>query len=103
MSRTVSDIVTAVQEQQPATDEELRHALLVLFLTLQMSCPSDYKDAGPMQLKMRAELNFERMFRMMKSNPTTYLGPRWTPGTVENAEGRATSKRIVEAFERSRK
>lgn len=98
--RTVGDIVGAVQEGQPATDEELRLALLCIFYDWQMATPSDYAGKSQLHLEMRARESFERRFRVLKAPPGVYLGPRWTPGTVENAEGRASSKAILAAFEK---
>lgn len=101
--RTVSEIVEAVQTGQPATDEELRLALLCLFYHGQASaCPSDYATASAARLQMRAMENFELHFRMMRAEPDKYLGARWTPGTDENLKGRAQSEAILKAFERSR-
>jgi hypothetical protein len=101
--RSVGDIVEAVQEQGPVTEAELRLALLCLYYDLQMACPSDYAGKPQVQLEWRAKENFERRFRMLKAPPAIYLGPRWTPGTPENAQGRAGSKAILAAFEKSRK
>jgi len=100
--RTVSEIVEAVQQQQPATEEELRMALLCLYYDNTMACDSDFEKASELKLRMRAKENFGRRFRMMKADPATYLGSRWTPGTQENAEGRAMSTKITDAFLKSR-
>lgn len=100
--RTVSEIVGAVQEQQSATDEELRLALLCLFYDGQMACPSDYEGKSRALLEARARGNFDRRFRMLKADPSVYLGERWTPGTPENLDGRILSKRVLEAFEKKR-
>lgn len=97
--RTVNSIVGAVQEQQPVTEQELRLALLCLYYDGQMACQSDYEGVSESRLRMRAKENFARRFRMLKSEPDKYLGPRWTPGTPENAEGRELSKRILAKFE----
>ncbi|HEU4544314.1 MAG TPA: hypothetical protein VFR23_24500 [Jiangellaceae bacterium] len=98
----MNDIVGAVQEQEPATEEELRLALLCLYYDGQMSAPSDYESAGELRLRMRAKENFERRFRMLKADPSVYLGERWTPGTEENRAGRELSKRVLAKFEKSR-
>ena len=97
--RTVSEIVDAVQEQRPATEEELRLALLCLFYDGTMAAPHDYEDASELKLRMRAKENFERRFRMLRAEPGKYLGKRWTPGTAENAEGRALSQSVLKAVE----
>lgn len=98
--RTVSEIVEAVQEQQPATDSELRLALLCLFYDGQMACPHDYAGKTQVHLELRAKENFERRFRMLRALPATYLGSNWTPGSPENTAQRANSKRILAAFEK---
>lgn len=100
--RTVGDILEACQEQQPATEEELRLALLALYYCLHLSCPHDYEGKAPMLLELRAKDNFERKFRLMKAEPSKWLGARYTPGTKENREGRGVSKRILAGFERAR-
>jgi hypothetical protein len=100
--RTVSEIVDAVQEQQPVTETELRLALLCLFYDGQMACPSDYEGASELKLRMRAKENFERRFHMLRSVPAVRLGPNWTPGTPENTAQREQSKRILAAFEKKR-
>lgn len=99
--RPVTEIVLAVQEQQPATDDELRLALLCLFYDGQMACPSDYEGKTQAHLEARARENFARRFRMLKADPTVYLGERWTPGTAENLEGRRASKAVLAAFEKA--
>lgn len=86
--RTVSEIVGAVQEQQPCSDRELRLALLCLYYTLNMSC------TRPEESSMARD-NFERQFRMMKADPEIYLGENWTPGTKANTSQRELSKKIL--------
>lgn len=94
--RTVSEIVDAVQEGAPATDQELRTALLCLFYDGSLATKPDFEDASELKLRTRARESFERRFRMMKSKPDKYLGPRWTPGTEENRQGRELSRKIAE-------
>jgi len=101
--RTVSEIVEAVRKQEPATEEELRLALLALYYDNTMACRSDFESASELKLRMRAKENFERRFRMLKSEPDRYLGPRFTPGTKENTEGRAQSEAVLRAFEKARR
>lgn len=100
--RTIGDIVAAVQEQQPATDEELRLTLLALYYFAELHAKSDYGNRPELALRMRAQHAFQDKFQMMKMAPDARLGPRWTPGTQENAEGRALSKRVAAAFEKNR-
>jgi hypothetical protein len=98
--RSVNDIVGAVQEQQPATDEELRLALLCLYYDNQLATPHDFGSVPDATLRMRAKENFERRFRMMRAEPDKYLGDRYTPGTAENSAERDQLKRILAAFEK---
>ena len=100
--RTVSEIIEAVQEQQPATEEELRLALLCCHYSLTLAQRYDFETASEMALRMGAKETFERNFRMMKSDPTVYLGANWTPGTSENKAQRDRSKRVLKAFEASK-
>lgn len=101
--RTVSEIIVAAQEQQPATDEELRHTLLVLYYALLMCCPSDFEGKTRDHLEFRAKNNFDLRFRLMRNTPTHYLGDRYTPGTPENDAGRAQSKAVLAGFEKRKK
>lgn len=100
--RTVSEIVEAAQEQQPATDEELRLALLCVYYALQLGTASSYETDSELILRARAKANFESMFHMMRTDPTVRLGRNWTPGTPENTAQRAQSKRILAGFEKRR-
>lgn len=100
--RTISEIIDACQEQQPATEEELRLTLLALHYCLQMSCPSQFASFGESRLRTEAEENFKRWFRLLRESPDKYLGANWTPGTPENTEQRRLSKRVLRAFEKAR-
>jgi len=93
--RTVSEIVGAVQDQEHATEEELRLTLLCLFYHGQLHSAPDHEDADPMLLRARVGGEFEARFRLMKSRPDKYLGDRWTPGTKANTEGRRVSEAIA--------
>lgn len=84
--KTIGDIVEACQEQQPVTEQELRLALLCFYSASVLNNSPGRNPEG-----------FEQHFRLMKSKPSVYLGARWTPGTVENTEGRALSKSILRA------
>lgn len=101
--RTVSDIVEAVQTQQPATDEELRLTLLCLYYNSILDAPSDFEGASELKLRLRAQEAFSRRFRVLKAEPDKYLGERYTPGTQANAEGRDLSEKVLAAFERKAK
>jgi hypothetical protein len=96
-SKTICDIVEAVQDGEPVDELELRKTLLSLFYCLQMSCPSDYADQTKLQLEWRAKENFEQYWRVLRTTPDTWLGDRWAPGT-ENAPGKLPSERAREIF-----
>jgi hypothetical protein len=100
-SKTICDIVEAVQEGEPVDELELRKTLLSLFYCLQMSCPSDYADKTKLLLEWRAKDNFERYWRVLRTTPDTWLGDRWTPGTDENRKGRELSKKVLAGFEKA--
>ena len=101
--RTVNEIVQAVQEQQPATEDELRLALLAVHYAFGIAVPmQDTSKIGEVLLRVRAADNVNLRFRVLKSAPDEYLGPNWTPGTPQNQRQRAQSKRILEAFEKQR-
>lgn len=86
--RTVGEIVEAIQEGLPVSEDELRLTLLCCYYGGQMSASSDYERAGEILLRTRAKDNFERWFRMLRAIPAQYLGPNWTPGTPENTAQR---------------
>ena len=89
--RTVNEIVGAVQEGQPATDEELRLALLCLYYNGQLSARAPRENTSLTVYQMRESEAFEHRFNMLKSEPQKYLGERWTPGTKANGDGRKAS------------
>ena len=98
--RTVFEIVSAVQEQEDVTIDELRLALLCVFYDGAMASPGDFNEASELKLRLQAKENFERRFRMLKSDPAVYLGPNWTPGSPENKAQREASKRVLAAFQK---
>lgn len=107
--RTVIDIVEAVQEQQPVTEDELRLALLCLFYDGQADSlfMADITSAGDSigisePARALAKEHYSRRFRMLKAGPAAYLGPNWTPGTPENTRQRKTSKAIMKRFMESK-
>lgn len=99
--RTVGEIVEAVQEREPATEEELRLALLCLYYDGGLATRHDGETAHVLLLRMTIKDSFERRFKMMRLEPSVYLGPNWTPGTPENDKQRKMSKGILRAFEQS--
>lgn len=103
--RTTLEIIIAVQECQPATEEELRLALVALsgiesFISHDLQDLVDDVIGGKPTAKFRAEYangTIDRMFQARKTPPDKWLGPNGIPGTPENIAGRAISKRIFKA------
>ena len=93
--RTVSDIVGACQEQTPATEQELRLALLSLYYAWSIHSSAPTAKEGSLLRVFQMEA-FEARFRVMKAEPSKWLGARYTPGTPENVAGRAVSHVILE-------
>ena len=91
--RTTLEIIIAVKESQPSTEEELRLALLAMnsiehFLNNDLQklieCIRQYRPMG--SLKMQAEFawgTIERMFNAEKMPPDEWLGPGNIPGTPQ--------------------
>lgn len=91
--KTINEVIIAVQEQQPCSEQELRLTLLALeymrsHLDRQMHAlvekviAEDWRGA-----KFKAEfekLEHEHRFSDMKVTAEHYLGPGLTPGTPDN-------------------
>lgn len=102
--RSTLEIIIAVQESQPATEEELRLALLALsginhFIQHDLD---DIVEAITEQkpfaiLKMKAEFSKgtrERLFQGIKKDPREWLGPGNTPGNPEYESRRELAKKV---------
>ncbi|MBV9863313.1 MAG: hypothetical protein JO267_14330 [Alphaproteobacteria bacterium] len=106
LMRSTAEIVGAVQECQPATDQELRYALMSLWYWAQMTASSlaEHSDLpsgdGKGYPAFAARRRYEEWFAGMKLPVDQRLGPRWTPGTRENREGRALSAKVMAAVEK---
>jgi hypothetical protein len=85
-----------VQDGAPSDEHELRLALLCLFYDGNLATNADFEEASELKLRLRARESFERRFRMLRAEPGKYLGPRWTPGTEGNRQGRELSLKIAE-------
>ena len=103
--RTTNQIICAVKECQPATEEELRLALTALSAiewtikdTLQGMIDS-IRAGQPMRaLQFRsacAQDTLSGMFHAIKSAPDVWLGANHTPGTPEQREGMRIAKAVV--------
>ena len=105
--RTTNEIICAVKDCQPATDEELRLALCAMesikfFVYHELSNISAAieKDYSPKVLKFRAKSAFrllEDMFQAGKTPPDKWLGPAHIPGTPENKEQVRMARAVFKA------
>jgi hypothetical protein len=91
--RSTLEIIIAVKESQPVTEEELRLALLALsginhFVEHDLNGLIEAIEAGKPApfLKMKAEFckgTRERLFQGIKKDPREWLGPGNIPGNPE--------------------
>lgn len=102
--RSTLEIIIAVQESQPVTEEELRLALLALsginhFVQHDLDDLIEAIEEGkavPL-LKMKAEFSKgtrERLFQGIKKDPREWLGPGNIPGNPEYEARRKMGKAI---------
>lgn len=92
ISRPILDIILAAQCQGPATERELRLALVAVASLMRAAEKSERELAeavlaGKPSAKLRASLAvgaLEARFRARKLPAEDYLGPEHTPGTPEN-------------------
>lgn len=91
--RSTNEIVCAVKECKPATEEELRMALMVMcstehFLKLYVQRTLEAMEAGKPSAAMWAgeakRFMQETLFKMHKMDPLQCLGPANTPGNPEH-------------------
>lgn len=100
--RSTIEIIVAVQNSQPVTDDELRLALLALsgidhFIRRALDDIIEAADERPRTLGLRiayAKGTRERMFKALKIDPSAWLGPGFTPGTPEYAERQRVARNI---------
>ncbi len=84
--RTIGEIIEAVDECQPATEEELRLTVKSLCGALMLaSCHRE--DCREERIKAR--------WYLFRAEPDKWLGPRHTPGTPENKQERELAMRIA--------
>ena len=103
MMRSVLEIIIAVKDQQPATDEELRLCIVALSAMQTMDGMQLHELAesvidGTASAKLRARhvmREAEIRFKSMKMPVDKYLGPRNTPGTPENDRSVRIAKNIL--------
>lgn len=103
--RSTLEIIIAVQEQQPVTEEELRLALLAMS-SIEHFLKNDFQSLieavldGKPTARMKAEFSrgtIEKMFQALKTPPDKWLGASGIPGTPENLRQREIAKRIFKA------
>jgi len=91
--RTINEVIIAVQEQQPCTDDELRLTLLAVSAMHQRAERYLYDLAEVIladelrRARFKAAFQIgekERTFQARKTPADKYLGPEHTPGTPEN-------------------
>lgn len=102
--RSTLQIIIAVKESQPVTEEELRLALLALssinhFVQHDLDALIEAIEEGRAApfLKMKAEFskgNRERLFQGIKKDPQEWLGPGNIPGNPEYEARMKTAKNI---------
>jgi hypothetical protein len=100
--RSTNEIVIAVKESQPATDQELRYCVLALsameyFARHNLNDLVDCVLNENQTVRMRAEFSKnerENRFQSAKMPVDQYLGPRNTPGTPEYEAGVKMSKAL---------
>ena len=103
MSRSILDIVIAAQEDSPATERELRLALVAVSSMLYRLERSERELVEAVLAGKSAKLRAacahreaEARFQVKKLAPEQYLGPDHTPGTPENARLRKLAHAIFE-------
>lgn len=105
--RSTLEIIIAVKECQPATDEELRLALIAMcnmehFVRRDLESLADAVIAGQPSAMLRAasaKKTLDAMFYARKKSPAEWLGPEHTPGTPEFQRFYEAGKRLLEKIE----
>ena len=107
--RTTNEIVCAVKDCQPVTEEELRLALVALSaidlftrrdcgeLVDQILAPCNEPGLRLRAARLRAhgaKRALEDSFQALKTAPDKYLGPCHMPGTPEHAAGMRVAKAV---------
>lgn len=105
MSRTINQIMIAVQENDPnLTNEELRLCVESLRVMLRFVEHTNSKlieaiDSGGKSLGLRslfAKQERESLFQARKKSPAEWLGPNNIPGSPEQVKQLAWAKRVYE-------
>ena len=105
--RTTNEIIIAVKDCEPVTDQELKLALVAMagiqyFLKSDLQTLVDLSlgDAPSGRIKMRAEFakqTIDRMFKAIKTPPDKWLGEDGIPGTEANRSRMEMGKAIFKA------
>jgi hypothetical protein len=102
--RSTLEIIIAVKECQPVTEEELKLALMVMssidhFLESELRDLAEAVESGGASAKLRAGFakgTLERMFAARKKAPDEWLGPGNIPGNPEHDRRLVTAKKLYE-------
>jgi hypothetical protein len=105
--RSTLEIIIAVKESQPATEEELRLALLVMssidhFVRHDLHELAEAVEAGRLSATWRAKEamgTLERMFHARKQDPREWLGPDNIPGNPAYEQRYRAAMRLLEKVE----
>lgn len=102
--RSTLEIIIAVKDCQPITEQELKIAIMVMssinhFLEDELRELAKAVEGGKSSAKLRAGFangTVERMLTARKKAPDEWLGMGNIPGTPEYAERLAGAKRLLE-------
>lgn len=102
--RSTLEIIIAVKESQPVSEEELRLALLAMasfeyFLKDDLRSLVEAVEQDKPVAKLRAKFGrdlLERMFKAQKKSPAEWLGPTNIPGNPEYERRLAAGKKLFE-------
>lgn len=105
--RSTIEIICAVKDNKPVTEEELRLCIVVMATTehiikraLQKLINAIIADKPATHLKVRAEFascTIERMFAAVKEPPTEWLSTEDIPWTPESAARREWAKAVFKS------
>jgi hypothetical protein len=105
--RSTLEIIIAVKECAPVTEEELKLALIVMcnvehFVRRDLTALAQAVKGGRPSVKLiaaSAEKTLESMFYARKKDPAEWLGPADTPGTEEFRRRYAGAKALLARVE----
>jgi hypothetical protein len=109
--RSTLEIIIAVKESKPATEDELRLALLVMsnmehLVRRELEALAAAVEQDKPSAKLRvgfARKTLETMFYARKKDPLEWLGPENTPGNPEYERRYAMAIKLLEKVEQQAK